>query len=208
MLLAILILGITLSIDSVFVGISYGIKGTKIPLLSLAVILIFSVIYAGISILFGSWLKTLLSIQTVKIVGALILSALGTNMIVKSFKKEKTEKSKKRGLGIFKSLNMGVQVFKNDAVGDVDNSGVLDVKEAFFFTAALSVDSLVAGIAGGILSLSVWLFPTATGVLQTLFLCTGIFLGNVLKGKIKLHDKYISVFAGIAIIVFSFLKLL
>ncbi len=208
MLLGIMILGITLSIDSVFVGVSYGIKGTKIPFLSLAVILTFSIFYAGASILFGSWLKTLLSIQTVKIVGALILSALGANMIVKSFKKEKAEGSKKRILGVFKSVDMGVQVFKNSAVGDVDNSGVIDTKEAFLLTLALSVDALVAGIAGGILSLSVWLFPLTTGVLQTLFLCLGILLGNILKGKIKLHDKYISVFAGIAIIAFSFLKLL
>ena len=203
-----MILGITLSIDSVFVGISYGIKGTKIPLMSLAVILIFSVFYAGASILFGSWLKTLMSIQTVKIVGAVILSALGANMIAKSFKKEKSEGDEKRGLGVFKPFDMGVQVFKNPKVGDVDNSGVIDIREAFFLTLALSVDALVAGIAGGILSLSVWLFPVTTGVLQTLFLCSGILLGNILKGKIKLHDKYISVFAGIAIIAFSFLKLL
>jgi putative sporulation protein YtaF len=207
-LLGIFILGITLSIDSVFVGISYGIKGTKIPLMSLAVILIFSVFYAGVSILFGSWLKTLMSIEAVKIVGAVILSALGSNMIAKAFKKEKAEEGKKQGDGVLKSLDPGVQVFKNSKVGDVDNSGVIDIREAFLLTLALSVDALVAGIAGGILSLSVWLFPLTTGVLQTLFLCSGIILGNIMKGKIKLHDKYISVFAGIAIIAFSFLKLL
>jgi len=207
-LLGIIILGITLSIDSVFVGISYGIKGTKIPFLSLAVILTFSIFYAGASILFGTWLKTLLNIQTVKIVGAIILSALGINMIAKAFKKENAEGGKKRDFGFLKSVDMGVQVFKNSAVGDVDNSGIIDIKEAFILTLALSVDALVAGIAGGILSLSVWLFPLTTGVLQTLFLCFGIVLGNILKGKIRLHDKYISVFAGIAIIAFSFLKLL
>lgn len=207
-MLGIFILGITLSIDSVFVGISYGIKGTKIPLMSLAVILIFSVFYAGVSILFGSWLKTLMSIEAVKIVGAVILSALGSNMIAKAFKKEKAEEGKKQGDGVLKSLDPGVQVFKNSKVGDVDNSGVIDIREAFLLTLALSVDALVAGIAGGILSLSVWLFPLTTGVLQTLFLCSGIILGNIMKGKIKLHDKYISVFAGIAIIAFSFLKLL
>jgi len=208
MLLNIIILGITLSIDSVFVGITYGIKGTKIPFFPFAVILVFSILYAGISILLGSYLKTLLSVHIVKIAGAFILTALGLNMIIKPFIKEKAEVSEKKALGLIKYLDMSVQVFRNSAVGDVDDSGVIDIKEAFFLTLALSVDSLVAGIAGGILSFSVWLFPLITGALQTLFLCFGIFLGNELKGKIRLHDKYISVIAGTAIIAFSFLKLL
>ena len=63
-MLSILILGITLSIDSVFVGITYGIKGTKIPFSSFLIILIFSVFYAAISVLGGGCLKNFLGLRS------------------------------------------------------------------------------------------------------------------------------------------------
>jgi len=207
-LLSILILGITLSIDSVFVGITYGIRGTKIPFSSFSVILIFSVLYAAISVLFGSYLKTLLDLYSIKIFGVIILSALGINMIVKSFQKDKTEKQGEKEAEFIDLVNLRVQVYQNPNVGDTDNSGVIEPKEAFVLTLALSVDSLVAGIAGGMLSFPIWLFPIVVGVFQTLFFSLGIVFGKLFKEKIKLHDKYASIIAGTAILVLSFLKLL
>lgn len=202
----VILLGVTLSIDAVFVGITYGIRGTRVPLLSCAVILFFSALYAGIAVLCGSFLKTIISPPIIRAAGALLLALLGVNMIAKAFKAESAEKKKSSGLS--KIVDLGDQVFKNPNVGDLNDSGDIDVKEAFFLTLALSADALVAGIAGGMLALSVWLFPIVTGVFQTGFLCLGIFLGNSFKKKIRLHDKYISVIAGISIIAFAFLKLL
>lgn len=208
MLLSMIILGITLSIDSCFVGITYGIKGTKIPFFSFIVILIFSILYAGISIFVGCNLKTLLSEHVIKLIGVLTLSTIGLNMIYKAIKMEKTKTNEKNELNLINCANISVPVFKNPAVGDVDNSGVIEIKEAFFLTFALSADSLVAGLAAGMLSFSVLLFPIIIGVFQTLFLCLGIVAGNVYKDKLTLEDNYISIIAGVAIIVFSFLKLL
>jgi putative sporulation protein YtaF len=207
MLLSIFLLGVTLSMDSIFVGITYGIKGTKVPFLSLIVILTFSTLYAGISILFGCGLKALLNASVINIIGSLILVALGTKMISNSLKKEKQRESK-RSTGLTKIIDMSAQVFQNPEASDIDNSGVIDLKEAFFLTLALSADSLVAGIAGGMFSFSVWMFPVIIGLFQTVFLCLGVFIGNLFKEKAKLHNKYVSILAGIALVVFSLLKML
>lgn len=207
-MLSILILGITLSIDSVFVGITYGIKGTKIPFFSFLVILIFSVFYAAVSVLFGGCLKTLMDLNSIKILGVALLSGLGINMIVKSFHKGKAEQNSEKETELMDVVDMRVQVFQNPKVGDTDNSGVIEVKEAFFLTLALSVDSLVAGVAGGMFAFSVWLFPVVTGLFQTLFFSLGIVFGKLFKDKIRLQDKYVSILAGSAILVLSFIKLL
>lgn len=208
MLLSILVLGITLSIDSVFVGITYGIKGVKIPFLSFLVILVFSAFYAAISVLFGGCLKTLLSLYSIKILGVALLSALGINMIVKSFHKGRAEWQEQRETDLIDLVDMRVQVFQNPKVGDTDHSGVIEVKEAFFLTLALSADSLVAGVAGGMLCFSAWLFPVVVGLFQTLFFSLGIIFGKLFREKIRLRDKYVSILAGAAILALSFLKLL
>ena len=207
MLLGIILLGVTLSIDSIFVGINYGIKGTKVPFLSLIVILAFSTLYAGISILFGCGLKALLNTYVIKIIGTQILFALGVNMIINSLKKEK-QNSKKISTGLIKTIDMSAQVFQNPNVGDIDISGVIDRKEAFFLTLALSADSLVAGIAGGMFSFSVWLFSVVIGLFQTLFLCLGLFVGNLFKKQTRLNDRYVTIAAVIALITFSVIKML
>jgi putative sporulation protein YtaF len=190
------------------VGITYGTKGMKIPFFSFLVILIFSVFYAAVSVLFGGCLKTLMDLNSIKIFGVALLSGLGINMIVKSFHKGKAEQNSERETELMDVVDMRVQVFQNPKVGDTDNSGVIEVKEAFFLTLALSVDSLVAGVAGGMFSFSVWLFPVVTGLLQTLFFGLGIVFGKLFKDKIRLRDKYVSILAGSAILVLSFIKLL
>jgi putative sporulation protein YtaF len=208
MLLSVILIGVTLSTDSALVGITYGIRGTKIPFFSFMLILLFSIFYAAISILFGSFLNTFLDHQILTIIGALMLAALGLNMILSPFRKGKSESMQERDSEFSNFVDQNVQILKNPQDGDVDHSGAIEPKEAFFLTLALSGDSLVAGIASGMLSVSVWLFPIVTGLFQTLFLCVGILLGNKCNEKINLHDKYISILAGIAMITFSLFKLI
>lgn len=205
-MLGVVLLGVALSMDSVFVGVSYGLRGTKVPLASCAVILLFSTLYAGVAVLSGSFLKTLLDGRIIRLAGALLLAGLGTNMIVKACGKDKAEK--KRGPGLKNIVDISSEVYKNPNVGDVNLSGDIDVREAFFLTLALSADALAAGVAGGMLSLSLWLFPLVTGVFQTAFLCLGMLLGKLCKKRMKRHDRYVSLAAGIALIVFAVLKLL
>lgn len=207
MLLSVILIGVTLSMDSALVGITYGIRGTKIPLFSFVVILFFSVFYAGISIAFGTILMSYLTEKVLTILGALIFAILGLNMIVSSFKNKKTNEITEQHLDEISLVERNVQMFKNPQNGDLDHSGVIEPKEAFLLTLALSGDSLVAGIACGMLSVSAWLFPILTGLFETLFLCFGIILGNKLNEKSALHDQAISVLAGSVMLLFALFKI-
>ena len=71
-----------LNLDTISVGMAYGINNTKVPLMSKIVIFIFSVIYTGIAVIIGGQLEKILPEVLIKIVGCLILTCIGINMII------------------------------------------------------------------------------------------------------------------------------
>ena len=142
-----------LNLDTISVGMAYGINNTKVPLMSKIVIFIFSVIYTGIAVIIGGQLEKILPEVLIKIVGCLILTCIGINMILKS-----SEDGKKNG----------------HVESDIDNSGIIDIKEAFLLASTLSVDSFATGIATVTIEIGRLIFPMFIGIFQLTFLIFGI----------------------------------
>jgi putative sporulation protein YtaF len=193
LLLSIIVLAVTLSIDALFAGFSYGLSGTRIPFSSKLIICAFSVFYAALALLAGRALAGVLPPLAGKIIGAGVLAALGIFMIVKSLlqngdKPRQTEEQPDEPRTLFtvmiKSLGITVQILKNNpAAGDLDNSGVIDKKEALLLGFALSVDSLGAGIGSAMSGLCAWYIPLAVGFCQLAFLSVGLSSGGLLSGR-------------------------
>lgn len=193
MLLSIIVLAVTLSLDALFAGFSYGLAGTKIPWMSKLIICAFSVFYAAIAILAGHALAGVLPPLAGKIIGAAVLAALGIWMIVKALlqrddppKEEAAPIDTSRTLFslMIRSLGITIQILKNNpAAGDVDSSGVIDTREALLLGFALSVDSLGAGIGSALSGLSAWYIPFAVGICQLAFLSVGLAGGGLLGGR-------------------------
>lgn len=200
MIFSIVLLSVTLSIDALFAGFSYGLSGTRIPWISKLIICAFSVIYAAVALLLGSALARSLPPLIGKIIGAVVLAGLGIWMILKSrsHPKEKPAVDADDGTPqtlfkiIIKSLGITIEILKNNpAAGDVDRSGVIDQKEALILGFALSVDSLGAGIGSALSGLNAWYIPPSVGLFQLAFLSTGLFAGSVLcKKRLGLPAKY------------------
>lgn len=222
MIVSIVLLSVTLSVDALFVGFTYGLNGTRIPLSSKLVICAFSVIYAAIALALGSALAGLLPSLAGRIIGAAILAALGVWMILKSkvHKKSKEVKSRADDSGeprtlckiIIKSLGITIEILKNNpAAGDMDSSGVIDRKEALLLGFALSVDSLGAGIGSALSGLSGWYIPPAVGLCQLGFLSAGLLIGSqLLKRRVAVSKKYDAVtetLPGLLLIGLSVLRL-
>ena len=217
MILGMMILGISLSIDSAFVGFSYGIKGTKIPNLSKLIICVFSVLYAGISLLAGHALMNFLPPEAAKVTGALILALIGLGMVVKALEKSPPPEAgsptlpakKRKGIYIFLigQLEITIRILKDPDAGDLDKSGSIDAKESMLLGFALSVDALGAGVGSALLGIGRWYLPFIIGAFQLMFLCTGLFAGKCLKNRIHVSEKRLSVFSGAVLIAFSCLKL-
>lgn len=220
LIFSIILLSVTLSIDALAAGISYGLSGTRIPLISKIIICAFSLIYATAALLLGKALANLLPLFAGKIIGAAVLAGLGVFMIIKSRKKPRnaqTEIADNSGPQtickiILKSLGITIEILKNNpSAGDIDRSGTIDKKESLLLGFALSVDSLGVVIGGSLSGLSSWYIPPAVALCQLFFLSSGLFTGSLLCKKRRAvsgkYDAVTQLLPGVLLIVFSIIRL-
>lgn len=221
MIISVIILCITLSIDALFAGFSYGLEGTKIPLGSKLAICAFSVIYSAIALLLGSLAAGFFSPLVGKIIGAVILAGIGIWMIIKpkikskknSQKPQETKEDKTIFRVILKSFGITIEILKNNvSEADIDRSGIIDIKEALLLGFALSVDSLGAGIGFALSGFSAFYIPFCVGLFQLAFLSCGLGFGNLCtkkrRNRNKPADAVTQVIPGVLLILLAGVRLL
>ena len=184
------ILAISSSIDSLGIGITYGIKNTKISLLGKIVLFTISLIFAYLSIFFGNILQKIFPQILTKVLGSLILIFMGIYICFQSLKKG----------------NNSSNVFNNPISSDLDNSKIIDSKEALFLAIALSLDSFCIGICGSITNISLIFFPFLVSICQLVFLPSGTLLGINFKQFCKFPQNIWSVISGTLLIFIGLLK--
>ncbi|MGF9698242.1 manganese efflux pump [Paenibacillus sp. MABNR03] len=86
--ISLLALALALSLDGFGVGITYGLRRTKIPLLSIAVISICSGLVIGLSMQVGVLLSHVVSPDVASIVGAVILIGIGAWSLIQLIRKQ------------------------------------------------------------------------------------------------------------------------
>ena len=180
MLINSLLLALSSSIDSLGIGITYGIKNTKINILSQIILFIISVFVTTLSIMLGSILKSFLSDMISKIIGSGILILLGIIIIFQT--KEKS--------GSF----------------DFNHSNIIDPSEAIALGITLSLDSLCIGIGGSIFGLEISLFPLLVAIMQLLFLNLGNYFGRKLICYLHVSSGILSAISGILLILIGIIK--
>ena len=178
-----ILLAFCLSIDSLGIGFSYGLKKINIPFLSQIILFIISIFLSFMSMLFGSFLSNIFPIFFSKLIGSLILFFMGILIVLEAFKK--------------------------NVILDFDNSNSIDYKEAVFLGFALSSDSISVGIGSGILGLDFYFLPILISFFHFVFLFTGLSLGkNFSMCSKKLSSSFLALLSGIILIIMGILKLI
>lgn len=205
-------LALSVSIDSFGIGITYGIKNTKITNLSKLILFVISLIVSIISINFGKIISKIFSPFIANLLGCLILVAMGIIFIFQSLNKRKTFNktlSKKKKYNFFiKWLGITIQIIKDPISSDLDKSNTISSKEALYLGVALSLDSLCVGIGSSMLNISSYLFPLFVAFFQLLFISFGAFLGKELKTLSDINENLWSFLSGILLILIGLLKFL
>lgn len=189
MLLNSLILAISSSIDSLGVGISYGIKNIKLSFRSKIILFIFPFIITYISVLFGNFIKNILPCNYTKFIGSSLIIFIGIYICYKS--------------KIIKSQN----IFNNPISSDLDSSNIIDCKESLFLTIALSLDSFCIGIGASIININIILFPLGVAFFQLFFIILGNILGKKINKFYSLPPNIYSMLSGFLLILIGFIKL-
>ena len=157
---AVLILAVSLRMDALGIGISYGLRGIRVSWTARVVICAMSMMVTGAAVGLGSVLLEVIPLPAAKLLGCGMLLILGLVIIVQGFRKRKEE---------------------NSFSCDFDRSKAIETAEALYLGAALSVDSFGAGVSSAVSGMNSILVPILAGLMQMLFLWGGGFLGKRLK---------------------------
>lgn len=213
-----LILVLAVSLDGFAVGIMYGLRKIRIPIISVTIISFCSGLIIFASMQIGSFLMRFLSPATAEGIGACILIAIGIWAIARMFTHEDHKENPKKGqldhpagkrtiISIeFKTLGLVVEILKRPASADMDRSGNISSGEAALLGIALSLDAFGAGIGAAMIGLSPWLTPIMIALASGLFLTAGLKIGYLVS-KVS-WIRSLTLFPGLMLIIIGVFKLL
>lgn len=186
---SVLLFALALSLDGFAVGVSYGIRKIKIPVLSLCIISLTSVCAISVSMLGGQAITKIVSLQVAETVGAAILITVGGWIICQTRLRarqsgqhgeaderngEKTELLKIQ----LRPLGLVIQIIREPVRADIDRSGVISWREAFLLGLALAMDALAAGLGAAMTGFRPYTAPVIVGVTQFVLVGTGDWIGR------------------------------
>ena len=216
-----LIIALALSMDAFGVGMAYGLKRIRIPLVSMGIIALCTGLAMAISMLFGQLLTSYLTVISPAIVGAGILIAIGSFQLVQAIRNRNVQEealpvmssavyqqesdSYKTLLKINLSMfGLVIQVLKTPDVADMDGSGTISPAESILLGAALALDAFASGMA-----VTMTGFPYYIIGLVAVMTALMIRSGQMLIGKIPCgflsKAKYLP---GIMLIAIGILKIM
>lgn len=205
-MLEILLLVLSVSIDSFIASISYGSSKIKIPIISALIIDIISSSMLGLSLILGSFLQNYISITIAKFFSFTILFLLGLyrlfEVLLKSYINKKAKSTHPLRFKLF-DFNFVLQVYADEIKADFDKSKVLSYKEAIYLSIALSLDSLAVGFGSSLIvinSIQVFIISIIIGLIA-IFL--GSFIGKKFVNYVNLNISWLS---GLMLIMLAFLR--
>lgn len=216
-----LFLAISSSIDSLGIGITYGIKKTTISYIGKVVLFIISFIISVLSLWFGNSIKNIFSNYVTTFIGSGILILMGLFICFQTLKKENKNSNplsnninsnadspnpyscneEKIYSFFINFLGITIKIIKNPVSSDFDCSNSIDAKESLFLGLALSLDSFCIGVGGSVIGINSILFPVFIASFQLIFLSIGNFLGRKLNKLSHLPDNIWSIISGFLLII-------
>lgn len=183
MIIKCILLALSASIDALGLGITYGIKKTKMS--NLGNLIIFTTLFclSGFSIFIGHYISILFSPFVSALLGSSLLIMLGVYNIFKSKKTVTTN-------------------------FDTDGSNFIDAKEAFVLGLAVAVDASCVSFGSGMIGIGGLILPFFMAFFHTFFVNCGNLVATTITKKFSISSKLLSNLSGIILIFIGLFRLL
>ncbi|SHM39233.1 putative sporulation protein YtaF [Caldanaerovirga acetigignens] len=197
-----LFLSIAVSVDSFFAGLTYGLRGIRIPILSQFIIAFSTSAAFFLSMTMGCIIERVVPFDLSRYAGSAILILLGFLSLKETFKREGFKERKKKTSTIFSIV---VDIMREPESADFDVSGIIESKESFFLGAALALDAVGAGLGAGAMGFKVIHAVLLVAVFEFALMSVGLYLGgkNIRKKVLTL-----SCLPGIILILIGIFRLI
>ncbi|MBO5478220.1 MAG: sporulation membrane protein YtaF [Clostridia bacterium] len=205
MLISNIVLALSVSMDSLGIGITYGIRNTKICRTSKVILFVISILITTLSIRLGAFLNEFFSATFTKWIGACFLILMGLWIIYQALspKNEKTfveTPSPTVYQFMIRFLGITVQIIRDPIFSDLDHSKKIDWKEAIYLGVCLSIDSVCIGICSSMIGYHSFLFPILVATFQLFFLSIGRLLGEKIASISRIPENIWNVLSGVLLI--------
>lgn len=229
-IVSLMFLALAVSLDGFSVGVMYGLRKIRMPLLSVAIISVCSGLIIYVSMQIGVYISRFVDPVYAKGIGGLILIGIGVWAVYQVIT-EKKESPEQDGAGAslnvepaaasnvvngqstkeilyieLKRLGLVIQILRTPSMADVDRSGNISASEAVLLGVALSLDAFGAGIGAALIGFTPWLTSAVIALASGAFLATGLRIGY--RYSELFWIRRLSMFPGFVLIFMGIMKLL
>lgn len=199
------LLAAALCLDTLFVCISYGASGIRIPLLSRIILSVVPAVCFAVSVVAGAAIASAIPERTFRVIGFAALALIGLQNLFGGRIKSAIQRRLDRGVTFrLKNLSVALRICADSRSADLDRSRTLSAREAFFLSLSVSLDSLVTGM-----SISThWLRALLLILFTLLFSLAVCFAGVKMGEKLGESKRDFSFIGGIVLLVIAFSKLI
>ncbi len=200
---------LAVSADGFVVGVAYGVRQIKIPIISLLVVSLASALAVSFSMFCGKGLALFLSQDAAALIGSALIIIIGLYFMLQAGKERIGSIDCSEDVPLLtleiKTLGIIIHILKEPSSADFDASGEISLKEAFFLGIALAMDALGAGLGMAMAGCKIFFTALCVGVLKFILVNSGILLGRVLKSETL--KNYSSLAAGLILIIIGVCEL-
>ncbi|MCU6795004.1 sporulation membrane protein YtaF [Paenibacillus sp. WQ 127069] len=190
--ISIIFIALASNLDNLGIGISFGIRSTRIPALSNGIIAVITMLGTYVSVTLGEYMTAYMPGFAANLLGAFMILFIGVWGIVSSRRRAQAPEPSAAG---GHSL---IDVIHQPATADVDLNKVISWKEALTLGLALALNNMATGFGAGATGVSPLWTTVAAGLFSIVFISCGTRIG--LMAAKTWVSQYADLIGGILLI--------
>lgn len=186
--LSVLTIAFASNLDNLAIGIAFGVRSTRIPIMSNVIIALITMVGTYLSMTIGEMIAFYMSGFVANVLGATLIACIGLWTIIDNWRKGGTEQP-------VSNQETSSDPIRNPYAADVDQNNIISMKESVALGIALAMNNLAVGIGAGATNVSSLLTTMFAGLFSLTFIGFGSKVGYAMSRT--WFGKYSGIIGGV-----------